>query len=319
MIYPDEAMLNTKTYLKLVIIAIAASLLSACASLPERLLSNDSAVQSKAVLEFSASKAEKQDKVMSKIFSIAENPEHDEFTQAVCLLASYTPEETIYSAQVVSELIKVLQNNCYGEVCSCAMHGLAVFGKENEAAYNALLNEIKHGGGSSNTAADALSEIGAPIIPKITVLLRSNDKDDRSAAYMVLWRMGHRAESAVPKLYELLQTMPQKDGERTDILDLLGRLGPSGEAAIKNARNGNDRPHQEYIEKSRANACSLIERIVINPEDASSTAALQAMLKEKPDGKPSWQSGVTCFFDLSSPYASLGCKLGQLDSYFKCH
>ena len=79
------------------------------------------------------------------------------------------------------------------------------------------------------TAADALSRIGAPAVPLLIQTLQRPDAEVRLKAIAILGRMGSGAKEAVPELVRLLND-PNEQIRKAAALTL-GRIGPAAAEA----------------------------------------------------------------------------------------
>ena len=118
----------------------------------------------------------------------------------------------------------------------------------------------------------ALGRIGPEAIPVLTILLKDENSEIRTAAAQGL-RMGPKAKAAVPALMESLQDKDFK--VRRVAMDALGSIGPEAKAAV---------PALTEVLKCkgkirRVRAASALGRI--GPEAKTAVPALTELLKDK--------------------------------------
>ncbi len=111
-------------------------------------------------------------------------------------------------------------------------------GTEAKAAVPALLEAMKSSEwGLRGCAAEAIGRIlPAPheVVPVLELALEDNEDFVRMKAAEALWRVSQKGEKAIPVLIELLREEISRDRHvyRTDIVEILGQIGPQAKAAV---------------------------------------------------------------------------------------
>jgi HEAT repeat protein len=121
-------------------------------------------------------------------------------------------------------------------------------------------------------AANALAEIGAPAVPALVSLLKSNEY--RGLAIAVLGEMDNQAETAVPELVELLKT--DDEAVQREIFIALASMGPAAKPA---AARLTEFLKDESGGLRRRGAAWVLGRI----GDVSSASAIRSVLMETDD------------------------------------
>lgn len=132
-----------------------------------------------------------------------------------------------------------------------AAEALGKIGDDSPSVIDALVKALSDSNGTLTVrAANALSQIGAPAVPALVKLL--SNENYRKLVVEVIGEMGENAESAVPALLPLLETI-DTDLKR-EVFIALATIGPKASAAtatmikiLENPDAGDSRAGAAYV------------------------------------------------------------------------
>jgi HEAT repeat protein len=107
----------------------------------------------------------------------------------------------------------------------------------------------------------ALVSLGERALPGIVHLLESNCPSTRQAGAFLIFRLGKKAEPAIP---DMINILARSDGDNPELVRLLATFGPPARAAVPIVRA---RLNSRYV-RARSTACVTLARIAAGSIEA---------------------------------------------------